>query len=642
MTDHTDPRPRENTRASRPAPEDFRASRPAPEDTRASRPDAERRAAEHRHGEPAVTAERTAAGEIGVTAPGYRLTVAADGTTARLLAGGAYPVEFQLPGALDRTGAVDETLSVAAPVLDTSGPAPVVTVTRRSTAWDHAETRLVCTPEGPEFSWSVRGAGRLESVALFATRSARGGRGSGLCPSGHDWQTLFTPSPGPPRRLLRGAGESAVIGACGDARPGRGHWFFTPAPLCLALTGARLPDDTDPAAPGAGEWCTLGLGAPVRELTFTQLRYVPSDQGWHLSCDYEGHTRVDGAFRTPALLVSPGHPDPYAGLRAHRRWLEAHGWAPAPDPGERPAWWSEPMFCGWGAQTARARDTGRPAPALATQREYDAHLAVLEAHGLVPGTVVVDDKWQRVYGSWEPDPVKWPDLRAWIAYRHARGQKVLLWWRAWATEGVPEEFCVRTPDGVPVALDPGHPGARVLLAGNIDRLLAPDGLDADGLKIDFTADTPSGHSLTTAGDRWGLALLYDQLATIHDAAKGAKPDALVVTHTPHPAFAAVTDMIRLNDMLRLDDPDPRARVVPQMRYRAAVARAACPGLLTDTDDWCAPDLAQWRAYGAAKRELGVPALYVTTHLDRTGEELQECDYAALREQWERWRDRGRR
>jgi hypothetical protein len=582
-----------------------------------------------------IAAHTAGDGTVAVTAPGYRLTVAPDGVTARLATDGAHPVELQLPGALDRTGAADETLSTSAPALDTGGPEPVVTVTRRSTAWTRAATRIVCTPDGPELTWTVHGDGTLTDVALLATRSALGGRGTGLRPSGHAWHTLFTPNPGPPRRLLRGAGESAVVGACGDARPGRGHWFFTPAPLCFAFTEAALPDDTDPAVPlpAPHTWCTVSLGAPVGELTFTQAVHVPSDHGWHLRLDYEGHTRVEGSFRTPAVLLAPGRPDPYSGLRDHRAWLQARGWAPDPTPSGRPDWWSEPMFCGWGAQMARARDTGTPAPALSTRDEYDAHLAHLERHGLDPGTVVIDDKWQRVYASWEPDTDKWPDLRGWIAGQHERGRRVLLWWRAWATEGLPDGLCVRTPDGAPVAFDPGHPDARALLAANIDRMLAPDGLDADGLKIDFTADTPSGHSLAAEGRKWGIALLYDQLATIHRAAKAAKPDSLVVTHTPHPAFAEVTDMIRLNDMLRLDDPDPHADVVPQMRYRAAVTRASCPGLLVDTDDWCAPDLAQWRAYTAEKPALGVPALYVSTCLDRTGEALEEQDYAALREQW---------
>jgi hypothetical protein len=117
---------------------------------------------------------------------------------------------------------------------------------------------------------------------------------------------------------------------------------------------------------------------------------------------------------------------------------------------------------------------------------------------------------------------------------------------------------------------------------------------------------------------------------VYAATKSAKPDALVITHTPHPGFVDVTDMIRLNDMLRLKDRGPVPDVVPQMRYRAKVVRAACPELLVETDDWCVPDLETWRAYQAIKRELGVPSLYYATHLDRTGEELTPDDYEVLR------------
>ena len=82
---------------------------------------------------------------------------------------------------------------------------------------------------------------------------------------------------------------------------------------------------------------------------------------------------------------------------------------------------------------------------------------------------------------------------------------------------------------------------------------------------------------------------------------------------------------------------PRPAVVPQMRYRAAVAHAACPELLVDTDDWCITDLATWREYLAVKNELGVPSLYYATHIDLTGEALEPQDYDALRESWAEWR-----
>lgn len=582
-------------------------------------------------------------GSVEVRTPRWRMTVAADGLTALLRsAGGGHPVQLQLAGVLDRTDVIDETLGAGPATWHAQDGRPVMVLPRRSTAWQEAVTRVVCTDEGPEVSWEVRGTGVLRDVLPLAVRAAFGGRGGGLRPSGHAWTTMFSPNPGPPRRLLRGSGESAVIGAVGDARPGRGNWFFTPAPLCLALTEDPFPDDTDPErARGPMGWWTVAVGAAVTDLTFTQLRYVPSDGGFHLCLEYEGHTDVDGWYRTPAVLISPGHVDPYEGLGAHRRWLERRGWASRRHGGtaQRPAWWSEPMFCGWGAQMARSRVTGLPAPKLSAQAEYDAHLAHLNAHGLDPGTVVIDDKWQQRYGSWRPDPARWPDLRAWIDDQHRQGRRVLLWWKAWATEGIPDELCVRTPDGRPVTLDPGHPAARDWLAENVRHMLAPDGLDADGLKVDFTADTPSGESLTGHPGRWGIALLHQYLEILYRSAKQAKPEALVITHTPHPAFADVTDMVRLNDMLRLDDPDPYAPVVPQMRMRAAVAAAACPGTLIDTDDWCAPDREQWRAYTGVKDRLGVPALYVSTHLDRTGEPLEELDYAALRQLWSRWRAR---
>jgi hypothetical protein len=44
--------------------------------------------------------------------------------------------------------------------------------------------------------------------------------------------------------------------------------------------------------------------------------------------------------------------------------------------------------------------------------------------------------------------------------------------------------------------------------------------------------------------------LHDLLAVVYLAVKEAKPDALVITHTPHPSFVDVTDMVRPNDVMR--------------------------------------------------------------------------------------------
>ncbi|HKP17880.1 MAG TPA: hypothetical protein VJT84_05320 [Gaiellaceae bacterium] len=534
----------------------------------------------------------------------YRVEVS--GTLARLSAPDGRPwLALRLLSAFDTTGAPDETLAA-----ETRVDGETIVVTRRSTVWDEAAVRLVCGETGLELASSVTGRGTLADVHLLAGRSAMPGAPTGVLPSGTSFDRLFSPNPGQ-TPAVRSAGEQAVLGVAGDGEPGRGHWIFTPAPLFLAF---RRDDEET--------WLGLGLTAPLDELSFVQAAYRAADRGFSLVLDYDGHTAVDGAFSAPTLVLTPGLADPYEGIRRE---------APSR---EQPAWWREPVFCGWGAQCHLAATHGGRAADFATQERYDAFLQRLEQEGLVPGTVVIDDKWQAEYGPCEPDPKKWTDLKAWIADRHTRGQRVLLWWKAWDAEGLPPEHCVRNADGAPVAFDPSNPEACEALSRIVARMLAGDGLDADGLKVDFTARTPSGRTLTHHGPEWGMALLHRLLEVVYGAAKEAKPDALVMTHTPHAAFADVSDMIRLNDVISNGE-----GVVAQMRHRAAVARAACPELLVDTDDWPMPSRAEWRDYVAAKVDLGVPSLYHVDHVDGSGEPLEADDYDALKRTWEQWRSR---
>jgi hypothetical protein len=552
----------------------------------------------------------------------YVLEVADDGLKATLASpAGERLLTLRPFAALDRTDGLDETLSLSAPRREGDS----IVVERRSTLWESARTTFVCTDEQLEIRTSVRGRGDLTDVLLLAGRSLLPGRPHGVLPSGSSFRTVFSPNPAD-HRVLRPAAEPSVIGVVGDGDPGRGHWLFTPAPLYLALTAAEVEDPDE-----ASDWLDLGLAAPVEELGFTQLVYEPRDGGVQLRLEYEGHTHVDGDFEAPALLLTPGVASPYGGLRRHREELAARGAAPRVRRTEVPAWWAEPIFCGWGAQCYLAERNGGLAAAHATQANYDAFLDELERQGVAPGTVVLDDKWQAAYGTNEPDPAKWPDLKRWIAGRRERGQHVLLWWKAWDAEGLDPALCIRNPDGRALGVDPANPAAREALRESVHAMLSPDGLDADGLKVDFTARTPGGRALSAHGPEWGIALLYRLLETVYGAAKEAKPDALVMTHTPHPAFVDVTDMIRLNDMV-----SGAPSVVPQMRHRARVAVAACPELLVDTDDWRVPSLEAWREYLAVKPELGIPSLYYVSHLDATSEPLEPEDYAAIARAWERW------
>lgn len=49
-------------------------------------------------------------------------------------------------------------------------------------------------------------------------------------------------------------------------------------------------------------------------------------------------------------------------------------------------------------------------------------------------------------------------------------------------------------------------------------------------------------------------LLHELLRVLYEVIKEIKSDALVITHTPDPGFNDVTDMLRLNDALMLDQP----------------------------------------------------------------------------------------
>jgi hypothetical protein len=539
----------------------------------------------------------------------YRLDLEGNGAYARLSSadGSEQWLRLSLLAAADTVDARDETLALEEPVVDGT----TITVERRSTLWQRAGTRLVCRDDAVEVHAYVEGDGVLGALHLLGGRALS--PVTGFFPSGVNATELFTANPGDPGRLVLGAGESAAIGVNGDGLPGRGHWFFTPAPLVFAF---RSP---------AGSWLGMSLPAHLDELRFAQAELRGGDRAAHLVLDYEGHTRVSSRFDAPVLVLTPGVADGYDAIARYRTAAPV----PARDVGS-PHWWKEPIFCGWGAQCALSRQRRLPASELATQENYDAFLAALAEHDVVPGTIVIDDKWQTTYGRNEPDEAKWPDLKRWIAEHHARGQHVLLWWKAWDPEGLDPELCIRTSDGTPVTLDPTHPAARRLLERTMTELMSPDGLE-----VDFTARTPSGAGLAIAGDLWGISLLHELLRVVYVAVKNAKREALVITQTPHPSFVDVADMVRLNDMLRLDDPDPLLPIVAQMRHRAAIARAACPELLIDTDDWAVPNKHEWRAYLDAKPELGVPSLYYATELDVSSEQLDDDDYEALRVAWGR-------
>jgi hypothetical protein len=331
--------------------------------------------------------------------------------------------------------------------------------------------------------------------------------------------------------------------------------------------------------------------------------------------------------------------DEYDAVQRYCDYLREEGLTPNHGRGAVQTWWREPIFCGWGEQVSQEVHAGGRGLAanLATQANYERWLGTLEAHDINPGTVVIDDRWQLQYGLNNVDTARWPDMRGFIEGQHERGRHVLLWLKAWYPEGVPPEECIVDNEGKSLGVDPGNPAYQRRLAGQVSYMLRE--LDADGFKIDFTHLIPRGAGGRSAGGLWGLELMRQWIQIISDAAREAKPDAMVMAHTANPYLADLVDVLRLNDVAGLMDVE--ASIVPDMRRRARIARAASPYWLLDADNWPCSTRVQWRDYVRAQAtgELGIPSLY---HAERLGwgptdEALQEEDYETVRSAWGRYR-----
>ena len=125
--------------------------------------------------------------------------------------------------------------------------------------------------------------------------------------------------------------------------------------------------------------------------------------------DYMGYRPLDGDFASPVLAITFAY-DPLDALQAYTEWLDKSGFST--QPAAKDVYWHHlPIFCGWAEQTVESVPKGEAPNKLATQANYEKWLSILNDRNLPVGTVVIDDKWQQAYGTFEVDEKKWPDLK---------------------------------------------------------------------------------------------------------------------------------------------------------------------------------------------------------------------------------------
>jgi glycosyl hydrolase family 31 len=399
-----------------------------------------------------------------------------------------------------------------------------------------------------------------------------------------------------------------------DFRPERMAGTFAPPPLFLAFH----MDHT---------WTGIGIGTKPGEYQFPALEYSGSRYaGASIFVDYMGYRSAEGGFASPVLTMQMAY-SPLDALRDYTTWLTRNGFA-TDSAGKDVSWHHLPIFCGWAEQTVESVPQRGAPNKLSTQANYEKWLATLEERGLPVGTVVIDDKWQKEYGTFEVDQEKWPDLKGFISAQHAKGRHVILWVPVASSDGLPPSLCVMY-EGKCVIADVGKPEYEEFLRPRLRHLVQD--LGVDGFKEDWV-HAPAAPGLPLTGPATGIEFVRRFQSILYSEAHKWKPDAMVETQTTNALFRESADVIRLNDVWYAS-----RNVTEMMRLRARMANiTGWP--LVDTDNASSTNLKEWWQYMQAQPSIGIPALYFVTRTETTQERPSAADWSYLAQLWGQYID----
>ncbi len=484
--------------------------------------------------------------------------------------------------------------------------------TASSEIWDKLE--YVAEDHGDRVEYYIRvfGNGDVDSVKYF----------KGSCGSDYEFDRGFTPIP-----TVDGAEQCEFS----SQRTHDEFSFLTIPPMFVYVFDTA----------GISEKCAFALAADRGRHNFTKFAYktdfVKYRRGFWFETDECGHTKVDGEWTSPRVLIY-GAADRDAALSRYAKYYFENGIADKKENTEYPRFWYGPICCGWIEQAAYPAAKGLSYGQMDMAREelYDNFNAELDRRGLHPSLMIIDDKWQTAYGDPCADTEKWPDLRGWIDKNRAeRGRHTMLWYKMWASEGLPDDECMASSSEYQRRVaDPTNPKYRARLKDIMHRLLSSDEgcYNADGLKLDFAFFQPTGREAVSCGGLYGVELFLEYIKTIYAFAKEAKPDCVISASPCHPLFAAHVDHARLHDY----HPDLR-RCPEEFAFRKKLYETAMPYSLIDTDGAAYRTHRDTMRYLLAAPSLGIPDLYCIT--DMPGLHLTDDDWKAVADAWREYEKR---
>lgn len=560
--------------------------------------------------------------------PQYTVIIA-PGTPPRLTIERDHQAVFELPivSGLASTTAEEHLSTIEYSIHDSTAGPIELTATAQSSLWTKRRFEWRFFPDHIEFQQFASGHGKLgRSYFLSNGVSNRWDNGT---TAGHAWDATiyadryFSPSPNHANQFEFNIAMPQILGfSVGrepqseeDFRPERMTGLFAPPPLFLAFQMDRT-------------WTGIGIGAHPGDYKFPALEYTGSRYaGASFFVDYMGYKTINGDFASPTLALTFGY-DPLDTLTSYTTWLDKSGFSTQSSSKDVP-WHQLPIFCGWAEQTVESVPQGVAPNTKATQANYEKWLAVIDERKLPVGTIVIDDKWQKAYGTFEIDEQKWPDMKAFVAAQHARGRHVLLWVPVAETDGLPESLCVKA-QGKCVTADVGSPEYETYLRPRIRHLVEDIGID--GFKEDWVG-APAAPGLPLSGTATGIEFVRRFQWILYSEAHKWKPDAMVETQTTNALFRESSDLIRLNDIWYAT-----RNVSDILRLRARIAFiTGWP--LVDTDNASSTTLKDWWSYMQAQPTIGIPALYFVTRTESTQESPSPEQWDALRDLWTTYIDK---
>lgn len=378
---------------------------------------------------------------------------------------------------------------------------------------------------------------------------------------------------------------------------------------------------------GIDEWVGIGLIAREGQYNFNRFLYINHrnhDNRCHFEVALDRKTHVDGKWESQGIWCGFGK-DAADVVRAYTSFNFDHGFCRRGS-SHKERWWYGPLYCGWGDQC----ESRSPA----SQSFYEKLSNRLDELDLHPTAMIIDDKWQGKYGELLPDPEKWPDMRAFVDAQHAKGRRVMLWVKVWNSEGLDDDECTKL-EQQPYAADPTSPKYRQRIFDTVHKLLSSDEgcFNCDGFKLDFV-NCIFMHPGIRAHESgvYGIELVKRMIKLFHDAAKAAKPDALINNSCAHPYFAEVTDQVRLHDYR-----DSMRSMMPVMEYRRDMFSAAMPDALIDTDSSNRSNYREAKEYYLRAVELGVPDIYMVGNAREFS--FTDADWDEIRCVWNEYSER---